>query len=376
VIFIDLKKAFDTIDHKILLRKLHSYGVDEIALTWFNSYLSDRKQKCYVNGSLSTTLSISCGVPQGSIIGPLLFLIYINDLPDCLNEGLPRMYADDTNISLQSNNPNELENLMNIELSNLKTWLDANKLSLNIAKTEFMVIGSHQRLSTFDNCDIKVHVNNKQINRVSSSKSLGLIIDENLTWKFHIDSITKKVSAGIGALKRMRDLVTRETLIKVYHALIEPYFSYCAPVWDGLGKKQSERLQKLQNRAARVITCSSYDVPSSSLLDDLNWQILSANRFKQKAMLMHKTINKNTPLYLQEMFTESTTGYNLRNSEGKLYVPKPRTDYLRRSFSYSGAFLWNSLPESLRTLASPNAFKSGLESFLLCNRSDSHTAIR
>ena len=132
VIFIDLKKAFDTIDHEILLHKLKSFGLDDTVLTWVSSYLTNREQKCYVNGKLSSSRRISYRVPQGSIIGPLLFLIYINDL----NKGLPRMYADDTNISMQSNDLSDLENLMNAELANLKTWLEANKLSLNIVKTE------------------------------------------------------------------------------------------------------------------------------------------------------------------------------------------------------------------------------------------------
>ena len=123
---------------------------------------------------------------------------------------IPSMYADDTNISFQSNKLDELEDLMNIELGNLKEWLNVNKLSLNVAKTEFMVIGSRQRLATFDGHEINVFVGNDQIERVNSSKSLGLKIDENLTWKRHIDEISKKVSAAISALKRIRSYISQD----------------------------------------------------------------------------------------------------------------------------------------------------------------------
>jgi hypothetical protein len=145
---------------------------------------------------------------------------------------------------------------------------------------------------------------------------------------------------------------------------VEPYFSYCASVWDGLGKKQSEKLQILQNRAARVITSSSYDILSSSLLEEHKWESLSTKPLKQKAILMFNNINKHTPFYLQEMFSPSESVYNLRDY------------YLKRSFSYSGASLWNGLPESIRSVTSLAAFKTGLEAFLINNRSDSHTAIR
>jgi hypothetical protein len=157
------------------------------------------------------------------------------------------MYADDTNISFQSNKFDELKNLMNIELGNLKEWLNANKLSLNVAKTEFIVIGSRQSLATFDDHEIYVFVGNDQIERVNSSKSLGLKIDENLTWKRHIDEISKKFSAAISALMAIISYISQDTAARVYQGLIEPYFFYCAPFWDGIGSKLSDKLQKLQS---------------------------------------------------------------------------------------------------------------------------------
>jgi hypothetical protein len=178
---------------------------------------------------------VACGVPQGSSLGPLLFLIYINDLPNCLNHTTARMFADDTSISYASNSAKEFQNVINTELKGLSDWLTTNKLSLNIVKTEFMVVGSRQRIITLNNeIDID-QINGNMVNQVTSVKSLGVHLDNHLMWSEHTDKLCKKIASAIGALKRIRSCISMNTAIQAYQALIQPHFEYCCSVWDGLG---------------------------------------------------------------------------------------------------------------------------------------------
>ena len=276
-------------------------GVDQAAIRWFLSYLSGRTQRCNVNGKLSTARDLRCGVPQGSILGPLLFLIYINDLPSCLLAAAPRMFADDTNITLSAKTLTDLKQALTPELSNLSCWLKANKLSLNVAKTELMIIGSRQRLSV-QNEDVEIRIDDQIIKRVEHTKSLGVTIDAHLTWCRHVEEISSKVFSAIGAFKRVRPFIPKETAIQIYNALILPNFDYCSPVWDCLSGYLSDKLQKLQNRAARIITKLPFDTNSDHLLSTLNWERLSIRRKKQKALMMYETMNGPTPEYLQRLF--------------------------------------------------------------------------
>ena len=164
----------------------------------------------------------------------------------------------------------DLENAVNLELRNLQRWLITNRLSLYIAKTEFMVIGSNQRIHTLSNNQIDIEIDGKSIKKVKDAKSLGLFIAEHLSWAKHIEEISKKISSATGALKRIRPFISESTALQIYQALILPRFDYCSPVWDELSGTLSDKLQKLQSRAARVITRSSYDTGVSILLNRLN----------------------------------------------------------------------------------------------------------
>ena len=326
-----------------------------------SSYLSGRNQICQVNGVSSNMMPIACGIPQGSILGLLFFLLYINNLPECLSQATLRLFADDTNATVAGESLELIERAMNRDLVNIKTWLLANKLSLNVAKTEFLLIGSHYNIRKLD-VQPDLRIGQTPLKQVFHSKVLGVEVDQYLSWDENIDVIAKKLTSGIGAIRRMRHFVDKKTLISVHNAIVQPYFDYCSEVWDTLSK----RLQKLQNRSARIISYMSNDTPSEEALNALDWEPLEKQRFKNKAKHMFKIFNHEAPKCLADLFThkQDITNYNLRGSSTSLQLPLPRTTYGKKSFSYSGAKVWNSLPEKARNCASLTSFKNEIDMFL------------
>ena len=296
-VFIDLKKAFDTIHHEQLLMKLKYYGIRGVAHSWLKSYLEDRFQYVQINNEKSNMQKVKCGVPQGSVLGPKLFILYINDIckvSELLNFVL---FADDTNLFCHGKNLNELLKTMEGELNRLKIWFDINKLSLNINKTKLMIFGN-QKIDD----EITLRINNVPIERVYEYKFLGVIIDHRLSWKSHINLVKRKMSKTTAIIYRSREILNQNSLYLLYCSLIIPYMTYCVEIWGNTYRTNLNPIFILQKRVIRTIKKVDYYEPTNPLFINLFtlkfWDIVDL----QTLLILYKAHNNLLPTCLQSLF--------------------------------------------------------------------------
>lgn len=352
--FIDLKKAFDLVNHKCLLHKLEHYGVRGQSLKWFEDYLTTRSQRVQYGQDLSSSLHLDFGVPQGSLLGPLFFVIYINDLPLCIKNSSISMYADDTVIYFTGGDISTIKGALQEDLNCVEQWMTENQLVLNQSKTKGLLFGTRQKLGSTD--AFVLQLQGKNIERVSKFNYLGTILDEQLIWKEHIDMVCSKVNKRLGLLSRIRSCLTLKAANCVYRSVIEPIFNYTDTAWGNLSIGCSKNLQQLQNRAARIILRLD---SSRDNFDILKWTDLETNRKIHKCVLVFKCLYNLVPQYLSNYFTRNSC-FHTHNTRRKsdLHLPKQKLSLGKRTFRFSGSVLFNSLPAHIKHTTSLSSFKS------------------
>lgn len=365
-IFLDLSKAFDTVDHNILIAKLHKYGFHDVALKWLNDYLKDREQYVSINMQNSNRVKLLCGVPQGSILGPLLFLIYMNDLPSVCNTVLPLLFADDTCLNASHENFSTLIREANEELSSISKWFQMNKLSLNINKSNFIIFCNKNKKYAKE--EAKLFIDNIRINQVPIVKFLGVIVDEKLTWKHHIQFVCKKIIKSIGILSRVRSLINHSCILIFYYSLIYPYIMYCNTVWAATCPTFLNMIFSIQKKFLRMMSLAKRSDSSAPLFRKFKLLSIFNVNIYQTCVFMYKYVHltHQLPSTFQNFFTFSSDrhSYNTRRSE-YFHLPYCRTSLCQHTLKYRGPSLWNNLPPSLQSTSTLSLFKKHLKNFLM-----------
>jgi len=360
----DLSKAFDSVSHELLVKKLTNHEIDHF---WFKSYLSARTQSVKIHEKVSSKQPISFGVPQGSILGPILFIIFINDLSSIAKNCLLIQYADDSQFlhAASVNNLNELIGKTKQTLTEAKKYFDMNGLKLNPQKTQCIFIGSRQNIAKiptdtvidFQGCCIKPN---------TTVKNLGVHVDRYMTFETHIDHIYRKVMGTLIYLNHIKNKIPTETRIAVIQTLALSIINYCLNIWGSTNKTQIQRTQKLQNFAARVAlgNVNKYDHITPHI-NKLKWLKVHQKYTYNTCILIHKIIQGNYPNWLLPIQTTGNiTGVHTRQNNS-LYIRRSNTETGARNMQIRGLVIWNQLPENIRNISNQKTFKTKVKEHLL-----------
>lgn len=340
------------------MHKLQAAGVTGDALAWFKNYLSDRKQRVVLPSTVSDWTLLRAGVPQGSILGPLLFLLYINDIVTDIGSHI-RLFADDTSLFIIVDNPITAANCLNTDLNKISRWAETWLVTFNPTKTEALLFS--RKLNKPQHPPLLMQ--NHQIAEVNTHKHLGLYLSNDCTWHHHINYIKDKAWFRINIMRKFKFKLDRKSLEIIYTTFIRPLLEYGDVIWDNCTQYEKLELEKIQNEAARIATGTTKLVSLNSLYNEICWETLETRRNNHKMTLFYKMVKNFTPLYLSTLVPQSVSNmsrYNLRNSND-LQTLDARTNQYYTSFLPSSVRAWNDLSDEAKQCESVNSFKHFLQ---------------
>jgi hypothetical protein len=328
-------------------------------LKWFESYLHDRSQIVYHNNVRSKNRKINIGVPQGTILGPVLFLLYINDLSNCVQNAQINIFADDVVVYSSHKCINKLNENLQSTLEDVFRWYTRNKLSLSLEKCNTMVINAKTATPI---TDFHVKLGDINLEQVDSAKYLGLTLDDKLKWNHHLSTLAKKINFNNTRLRRIRHILPLNTRLKLHNAINVPLIDYASTVCGDFSTYVNNFITKLEHRCARALT-GNYDyihTRGEHLMTELNMSNYLDRLKLHKTVLIYKAIHGLAPDFLLDYITFKfeIMDNSLRScNNSELYIPKPENDKFKKSLLYSGPKLWNTLPLNIRKANSISEFK-------------------
>ena len=358
IVFCDVSKAFDKVWHDGLLYKLNKLGITGDLLKWFKDYLNSRQQRVLIRGQSSKWGCIEAGVPQGSVLGPLLFLVYINDIVDVVSCGI-KLFADDTILYVTVDDVEQATEDLNQNLQHLNEWADQWLVNFNPQKTKAMNI-TNKRNSKLN--DYPLQFDNQPLVQLENHKHLGLIINNKLKWTKHIDDILFSVSKIADVFVKLKQSLDRRTLEQIYFTFVRPKLEYACIIWDDCNDHDKTRIENTQHQFARLVTGAKRGTSHQLIFNEIPWPSLSERRKSNKLKFMHKIINHNAPLYLCDLLPPkvgANSAYELRNAN-KLIIVNARTEKFRNSIILDSVRLWNALDNETKDLNDYDDFKKNV----------------